>query len=247
MLIAICEDDAYYSNGLAEMCRQWEELHSDVPLSIHQYSTPESILNGHEHPLDYDLYFLDIGFGSLSSMNGYRLATLIRENNSESMIVFITNSRNYLLQGYNVSAYRYLIKPLNNSDVSDCLNHCRDEVLRFSNSTLSLDKKEGVSRIRLKDILYIESGLHSIIVHTVTKAESAHIYQSFDSYVQTLPAEWFVRCQRGLLINPSYICKYSKRSITLSSGENFTIGAKYRDQLCERLRIYFIGGLHDSI
>lgn len=242
MLIAICEDDPYYQEGLKNYCEKWAEKHSETPVTVHCYPTPDSMLNTHEHPPDYDLYFLDIEFGAQSSMNGYRLAELIREHNTASMIVFVTNSRNYILNGYNVSAYRYLVKPIDEASMNDCLDHCVKEVLRFSDSFLSLVKKDGVSRIRLHDIIWIESTLHAVAVHTAGKTETAHIYSSFETYIQSLPENRFIRCQRGLLVNPQYVSKFSRRDITLTNGMEFTIGKKYQEKVCLRLREYFLGG-----
>ena len=180
MLIAVCEDELRMSDEIVAYCKEWEILHKDCPLTIHVYETPESLLNTHEHPLDYDLFFLDIEFGQNASMNGYRLAEIIREHNRASVIVFITNSKNYMLEGYQVYAYRYLLKPVSEANIFDCLDHCVTDLLAGTDPFLPLVKKDGISRIRIKEIILVENGLHSVTVRTVSGTETARIYEKFE-------------------------------------------------------------------
>lgn len=243
MLIAVCEDELRMSDEIVAYCKEWEILHKDCPLTIHVYETPESLLNTHEHPLDYDLFFLDIEFGQNASMNGYRLAEIIREHNRASVIVFITNSKNYMLEGYQVYAYRYLLKPVSEANIFDCLDHCITDLLAGTDPFLPLVKKDGISRIRIKEIILVENGLHSVTVRTVSGTETARIYEKFEDYVTVFPAEWFVRVQRGLIVNVLYITKFTKDTVYLSTGTDYLIGRRYRSTVYERLQQFFVGGL----
>lgn len=242
MLAAVCEDDRIYREGIVSICNQWKNIHKDAALVVHAYETPESLLNAHEHPLDYDLFFLDIEFGK-NSMSGYRLAELIREHNKSSEIVFITNSRDYMQQGYSVSAYRYLLKPISENDVYDCLDHCMNYAFSGANLFLPFVKKDGISRIRIKDIILVESGTHSVCVRTVDGTETTHISESFETHLNNYPTEWFVRIQRGLLVNVLYVTKFTREAVYLSIGIDFQIGRRYREEVFERLQRFFIGGM----
>ena len=241
MLIAICEDNQRHRDEIAALCEEWTVVHQDCPLTVHAYLTPETLLNAHEHPLDYDLYFLDIEFGKTASMNGYHLAEIIREHNRASIIVFITNSKDYLQNGYTVSAYRYLIKPVSKKQIFNCLNYCMNNTLSSSDPFLPLVKKDGISRIRIKEIILVESGLHSVTIQMVNGSETARLYESFEDYIKTFPDEWFVRIQRGLVINVLYITRFTKESVFLSTGLDFFIGRRYRSAAYKRLRQFFIG------
>lgn len=247
MLVAICEDNTAYNDVIAFYCRNWQQKHTDVDLSIHQFSTPDALINKYERPYDYDLYFLDIEFDADSSMNGYRLAELIREHNNTSLLVFITNSRNYMQRGYTVSAYRYLVKPITQENISDCLNQCLKETLSFPASFLAIEKKEGTSRVRLRDIVSIESGLHSVTIRTVSSEITAHNYESFENYCNGLPDGWFIRCQKGLLVNMTYINRFTKNVIYLTTGTDYPIGRIYRKNVQKRLQQFFMGGTDDTI
>jgi len=242
MLIAVCEDDRNNSNEITALCREWEILHPDHPLVTHAYETPEALLNAHERSLDYDLFFLDIEFGQNASMNGYRLAQIIRENNRASIIVFITNSKNYLQQGYLVFAYRYLLKPVSKTDVFDCLDHCMRNTLAGSDPFLPIIKKDGTSRIRIKEIILAQSGLHSVAIQTINGTETARLYESFEDYIKIFPEEWFVRVQKGLVVNVLYITRFTKENVYLSTGVDFCIGRRYRSSVYKRLQQFFVGG-----
>ena len=243
MLIAICEDDPVYRDGIESYCHSWKEKHQDLSVAVHTYSSPEALLNVYERPLDYDIYFLDIEFSKNSAMNGYRLAELIREHNRSSIIVFITNSKLYMQQGYTVTAYRYLVKPIDREDVASCLDHCLETALSATDPFLSLARKEGIRRIPLKEIILIQSGIHNVSIHTVHEVETLRLYESFEKYASSLPKEWFLQCQRGLLINVLYITRFTKETIYLSTGVDYSIGRRYRSHVYEHLQNFFDGGL----
>ena len=242
MLVSICEDDQRNRGEIEALCREWGILHQDCPLTVHAYETPEILLNAHEHPLDYDLFFLDIEFGKSASMNGFRLAEIIREHNRASVIVFTTNSKNYLQQGYQVFAYRYLLKPVSKEQIFDCLDYCMTNTLAGSAPFLPFVKKDGVSRIRIKEIILVESGLHSVSLRTLNGTETTRLYESFEDYINNFPPEWFLRIQRGLLVNVLYITRFTKDTIFLSTGLDFIIGRRYRSDVYKRLQSFFTGG-----
>ena len=241
MQIAICEDDQLYIDGISRACKEWQQIHNCTTLTIKQFNTPESLLDYWEKRgrRQIDLFFLDIEF---TYMNGFDLAKEIRQTDTVTPIVFVTNSKNYMLAGYELSIYRYLVKPVQNDAIFNCLDHAFSILNSSAQDSVILDKTGGVIRVPIKDILYLSYGLHSVIIHKTTRGELVStLYESFDQFSSSLPANHFVRCHRGYIVNLQYICQYTRTKLYLINDEEIPIGKNYQDNALDTIHKYFLG------
>ena len=78
-----------------------------IAVEISEFESAEDFLSVFE-PEIFDLCFLDI---YMKKMNGMDAARQIRELDPELAIVFLTSSADYVYEGYEVQALRYLTKP----------------------------------------------------------------------------------------------------------------------------------------
>ena len=83
-----------------------------------------------------------------------------------------------------------------------------------------------------------------MVAYMMTGCEdhSVVVYESFEDYINNFPPEWFLRIQRGLLVNVLYITRFTKDTIFLSTGLDFIIGRRYRSDVYKRLKSFFTGG-----
>ena len=104
MRILVCDDDAAFAGQLAEKIEAI--VKPQMPRSTVDCATDAAQLRA--LPLaKYDLAFLDIDMGPL---NGVDLARRLHEMRSDMLLIFVTNYVEYSLQGYEVQAFRYLLK-----------------------------------------------------------------------------------------------------------------------------------------
>lgn len=104
MRILVCDDDAAFAGQLAEKIEAI--VKPQMPRSTVDCATDAAQLRA--LPLaKYDLAFLDIDMGSL---NGVDLARRLHELHPDMLLIFVTNYVEYSLQGYEVQAFRYLLK-----------------------------------------------------------------------------------------------------------------------------------------
>lgn len=80
-----------------------------LPLTVEAFSDSAAFLFQYPGSYPFDLIFLDIDLGG---MDGMALARKIRETDSEVPILFLTNHKEYVFEGYEVQAFRYLLKPV---------------------------------------------------------------------------------------------------------------------------------------
>ena len=107
MTICYCEDESAQAKAFAIKIDQWAknkniEVHADLFESAEEY-----LFKAEQNY--YDVIFLDI---SMRGQNGMELARKIREKEKDVILVFVTSDASYVFDGYEVGAYRYLMKPV---------------------------------------------------------------------------------------------------------------------------------------
>ena len=104
--IAIVDDDKSASEKLKKMISEFGDSYG-TELSADEFSDGESLLNSEF--IAYDIIFLDIG---MEGRNGLEVAKELRARDYKSLLIFCTNLEQYAINGYEVDAMGYLIKPV---------------------------------------------------------------------------------------------------------------------------------------
>lgn len=159
MKIAVIDDSAEDRKLLAEKIQNFC-LRESLIYEIRSFSSGNEFLLASR--TDWDIIFLDI---FMNEIDGMTVARTLRGNNVSSLIVFTTSSRDYAIESYDVRAFHYLVKPIEQDKL--------DEVLRLSEKSIRslqhyIEVKEGriMSRILIRDIMYTDYYNHYIQIHT---------------------------------------------------------------------------------
>lgn len=113
------------------------------------YNSGESLIEAYKN--DADIILMDI---QMDGIDGMETAREIRKVDDKVEIIFITSFVEYALEGYEVKAYRYLLKPVKYDDLKTSLINCLNDINLLKKSIVI---KEGDTRVKLslKDIMYI--------------------------------------------------------------------------------------------
>lgn len=121
MNIILCDDEPLFLSSLEQKIGQWAQKNGRVNnILISKFTSSEDMLDAWEHGMQIDTLFLDIQIPG--EMNGLSAAKQIRATNDYLPIVFITSFAQYAEEGYEVSALRYLRKPVTEDAVSQCMD-----------------------------------------------------------------------------------------------------------------------------
>lgn len=237
MYIAVCEDEQIYIEGMQHAIENWQRARGYSDVHTRVYLSADDLLDEWESGHVFDVLFLDIGFKYLS---GFDLAKRIRESDPNVPIVFVTNNEGYLQKGYEVSAYRYLIKPIREQEVHECLDHCYRYSKTMDAESFIVSKQGYALRMPYRDVLYIVSGIHTVRIFTrFGKDYQIPIKCNLDTYIQQFPQAYFLRCHRGYIVNIMHACKYTRQIITLIDGTEIPIGKFYSKPTLARLHEFF--------
>ena len=106
--IAICEDEKVVLDFESSLVKQWA-ADSGCPLELDTFISSEQFLFESEDKAPYDLLIFDI---QMKNMNGMELAKKLRARGCDSVINFVTGVPDYAIEGYEVGAVRYILKPV---------------------------------------------------------------------------------------------------------------------------------------
>ena len=157
MKAAIIEDEKTHRDLLSSYIEAWGKKTKD-PVFIKEYENAASFLFDWED-LEFDILFLDI---QMPGMDGMELARKIRQKDEQIAIVFTTGIDDYIGEGYEVEALHYLLKPIRQAKVEECLNYVEAQKHSsriFINGQKKIMVKESLSQMEelLKDQDFVKS------------------------------------------------------------------------------------------
>jgi DNA-binding LytR/AlgR family response regulator len=230
MKAIICEDQKVFSDQIAEYVKEWA-AEKNVECRVFAYETAEEFLNNCDEGEDYDVIFLDIKMGHLSGMD---LAKTIRKTNQDIPIVFVTSMREYMEEGYEVDAMRFLGKPIKKEKIYGCLDKI-SQTERLKRYFLIKDG-ETSRRIAHEDIIYIEKYAHNAEV--VTTKNKYSIRKTMEQLQKELNDDLFVKCHKSYIINIRRVEHVINVSALMSNGDNVPFGKNMAKKINDKFHKY---------
>lgn len=217
--IIICDDDDGFAARLKDQIDQALQT-ENRRARIRTFNTMETIS---EYMLSgCDLAFLDIDF-SRKRYTGIDIARKLRQHRKDAVIIFITNYLEYAPEGYEVGAFRYVLKsevgkklPLYLPEALAQLE-AQQEVLKIQNFGERMD-------IPLSQILYMESQQHTVTIHTQQRTYA--FYSTLTALEEQLGPKGFLRIHKSYLVNMAHLTRYQSQEAVLSNGTTLRVSAR---------------------
>lgn len=231
--IAVVEDDDKSRALLVEHLRRYEAEHG-LSFEVSTFADGRDILTKYR-PI-YDIVLLDI---QMEHVDGMTTAKRIREVDQDVVLVFITNSPQYAIGGYQVAALSYLLKPVPYGALSEELGRCLDQVAKRERGFLLLSVGTEQHRVNVADILFVESIKHRLVVHTTQRDFS--LVGSLTSMEAELAEKDFFRSNNCYLVNLRHVTGVQQSSCVLNGGHDLTISRPRKKAFLAALSDY-LGG-----
>ena len=106
--ITICDDEQTQLTLLETFLTEWARKYK-YEIEVSLYQNADQFLFHHEEKAELDILLLDI---DMPGTDGLSLAHRLRSAGENVQIIFITGLTDYVLEGYDVEAVSYLIKPV---------------------------------------------------------------------------------------------------------------------------------------
>ena len=229
MKIAICDDEKIF---LQDLQQKIYGIISGLDCEVRPFSSAEALLSSQEA---YDLIFLDIEMGGLDGMSAARK---LRETDTSTPIVFLTSHTEMAIDGYEVNAFRFLKKPIEDAKLKQTL---QDIQLMKASQKGVLIKSEGEEIVIIpSEILFLESDNNNIRIVTTsgsytTRMKLGDAIDMFNGIVDTIR-----KVHRCTAVNLDHVARLRDREAVLDEGSVIGISrsclASFKKELYDHIK-----------
>ena len=160
---------------------------------------------------DWDILLLDV---EMPGMSGIDLAKRLRGAGCRAEIIFITSHFECMAEGYEVDALHYLVKPVPAEKLRAVLDRAAAR-LAVEPPSVVIACEEGNVKLYESELLYAESFLHDLVLHTT--GPDYRIRESISAFAGRLSADFF-RTHRSYLVNLKAVVRIGRTSVLLRGG-----------------------------
>lgn len=212
MKIGICDDEKYFIEGVRHLVEEWARQH-DIFISIYEFTNGDDLIREHEKNC-MDLIILDV---IMPLFNGIDTAKELRINDKKVPVIFLTSSREYAVESYDVHAFYYLIKPVK----KDRFFKVMDEFLagfEEKKETFFAKIQGGSCNITLDETVCLEAQNKQVIVY-LSDGRQLKIKELFSDCAEVFTMEkGFFKCHRSYIVNMKYIEQFTKTQLITKTG-----------------------------
>lgn len=217
--VLLCDDDGAFLQTLrSETARTFAHLNIQAQVSaFHRPAdVPPQLLDACQ------LALLDIDYeGEIE--NGIDFARRLRRRNPRALILFVTNYIDYAPAGYEVQAFRYILKRELHEVLERYILQAM-EVMAEGRTALRLREQEQVTDLPLERIAFIEVLDHYVSIHA--GADVYTLGATLTGMESKLEGHGFLRIHKSYLVNMAHIRKFRSRECILADGTALAVSEK---------------------
>lgn len=206
MKIAVCDDEIVEVEYVKNLIKSWGDK-KRLACSIESFYSAEEFLFKYEAGNPFDLLILDI---QMKDINGMELAKKVRAMDRNVKIIFLTGIKDYVFEGYEVGAARYILKPLKEKEFFKTLDSIGEEVKESGTSYFIFSYQGENIKLSYEEIIKIEVDGH--YVNMLTIDNEYRWKESLLKIKESLESKGFVMANRSVLVNVMHIEKITKAS-----------------------------------
>lgn len=209
--IVLCDDNPA---DLKILSGYLVELKKHRPLEIICYEDGPSLLKDYKKHGFCDILVLDM---RMQPLDGIEVAQEVRKIDDEVLILIVTATVDYAVDGYKVAASRYIVKPVEKDDFLNTVSKLMNQHMKKQASIFSFSSSTGTTKLLTDHIYYLESYMRTI---TVCAKEGKFTFTgTISSLEEQLRPYGFIRIHKSFLVNVSHIYNIFKDSITMDNQE----------------------------
>ena len=224
--IAVCDDEVIECCNMAKRIKEiMEEM--KMPCIIRQFQSGGELLQALE---SFDIVFLDI---IMQDLDGMKTAQAFRKKASDKILIFVSSSREYVFEAYDVEAFQYLLKPVDDRKLKNVLQKAIVKTLSRSQEFIIVSRERQKKKLFLDDIYYFE--IKGRIVDAHGPEGIFTYYEQIGELENKIQDKGFFRCHKSYLINLKYVDGYSRKEVVLENGEKIVIAKRRYDKFVQEM------------
>ncbi len=184
-----------------------------------------------EYRGQFDIIFLDI---QMKHMNGMEAAEKIRKIDSDVILIFITSTVSYAVQGYAVDALGYVLKPVPFAAFEKIFDKTMERInARRQKFAFRISVNDRQIKIDGDDVTYVESQRNNVIVHT---GSGDYVTGGpLKKFEEILSGHGFSKCHNAYIVNLKKVDAVEKEELLLADGTRLPISRSRKKEFMGEL------------
>ena len=212
--IAICDDEKHMSDHIRAMASDFFRK-KNREIQLRTFLSGEELLN---YDGQIDILFLDI---QMNGVDGLETARKLRAGKFRGFLIFITVLKEMVFQSFEVQAYDYLVKPVDEKQFGKTMERLYASMQNASEDSLLVQKGyEG--RIVQKDEIVFCEIIDRKIYLNLASGEVVDYYERIEN-LETKLDNRFYRCHRSYLINLKHLKGYKNGTAYMDNGKEIPV------------------------
>lgn len=231
---AVCDDEPFMLDDFSTRLSSYMDK-TKLAYQINCFTNGRKILECNKI---FDIIFLDI---QMEKPDGMETAKQLRKLGFGGIIIFITVLKESVFDAFEVQAYDYLVKPLEDTRFHRTLERALKFLEQEANKNIVLQKADICYIVPFSQIVYCEVYSRKIYLHKQNN-EIIDYYDKFDNLQKCIDNRFF-RCHRSYLVNLDYVYAYEGGIIILSDGTKVPVSRLRKQEFIKAL-LFRMKGRH---
>ena len=219
--IALCDDEATELEKTEKLLGDYEK-NTDTEFMIRCFENADELLRlVREKVYMPDLIFMDIYMPDKKQNSypmGIEAAKELRKMNYRGRIVFLTTSKEYALEAFDVDALQYMVKPVSEEKFFTVLNSLLKDLEEERRKYILLRIEGRLVRVALNHIVYCEAQGKKQCLHLADGMQCILRMTMTELYEQLSQCREFVRIGVAFIVNLGYIGSLNAKEICMDNG-----------------------------
>ena len=212
--IAICDDEKHMSDQIRAMASDFFRK-KNREIRLRTFLSGEELLNDEGQ---IDILFLDI---QMKGMDGLETARKLRAGQFRGFLIFITVLKEMVFQSFEVQAYDYLVKPVEEKQFEKTMERLFASMQNAGEDSLLVQKGYEGRIIREDEIVFCEVIDRKIYLN-LASGEVVDYYERIEN-LETKLGSHFFRCHRSYLINLKHLKGYKNGTACMDNGKEVPV------------------------
>lgn len=232
MRIAVCDDEKIFRDEIIEALYRF---FGKLDVECVAYEDGCELVKAKEAGGSFDAVFLDI---EMTQLDGMAAATALRKNGFEAPIIFLTSHTEMAMEGYEVAAFRFLAKPINQEKMERTLCDLKEALQEKKRLIIRYDGEEMI--LPVNAICYVEALNNSVSIVTCEKEYTIRKKISDMEKELLEVSDCFVRIHRGYIVNLLHVKKYHGNEVFMTGDARLPLSRglakEFKTQLFQYVR-----------
>jgi DNA-binding LytR/AlgR family response regulator len=216
MKVAICDDNEQELFRIRQFVDEYLRFDfSRISMEVSTFNSSATLISHLENGNFFDIFLLDV---IMPDTNGIELATKIRNHDHAAKIIFLTSSSEFALESYSVSAFNYLVKPIQKDKFFSILEKACIDINCSQTQYILVKNQSRISKIFLHELTYVEVIGRIVYFHQIGRLKLESISRITQAESDLLIHKRFIKPHRSYIVNLDFVKTLSQNGFTLTNS-----------------------------